>query len=95
MTKSCPQKITLRRNHGKRLGIDRENRPFRIEVTFPNLRHPQLFIKDEVLKSKDGIFFANLQTVLPTCFIVNKSQSCSPSVNNAKKHERQDDVNRW
>ena len=37
----------LRRNYGKRLGIDRENRLFHIEDTFPNLRHPQLFIKDK------------------------------------------------
>ena len=51
----------LRRNYGKRLGIDRENRFFHIEVTFPNLRHPQLFIKDEFLGLKDGNFFANLQ----------------------------------
>ena len=42
----------LRRNYGKRLGIDGENRFFRIEVTFPNLRHPQLFIKDEFFEIK-------------------------------------------
>ena len=36
------------------------------------------------LELKDGNFFANLQTMLPTCFIVIKRQSCSPSVNNAK-----------
>ena len=40
----------LRRNHGKRLGIDRENRYFNIGATFPDLRHPQLFIKDEFLE---------------------------------------------
>ena len=62
----------FRRNYGKRLFIDRENRFFHIEVTFPNLRHPQLFIKDEFLELKDGNFFANLQTILPTCFIVTK-----------------------
>ena len=84
----------LRRNYGKRLGIDREIRVFHIEVTFPNLRHPQLFIRDEVLELKDGNFFANLQTILPTCFIVTKLQSYSPSVNNAKKHEHQGDVKR-
>ena len=75
----------LRRNYGKRSGIDRENRFFHIEVTFQNLRHSQLFIKDEILKIKDGIFFANLQTILLICFIVNKRQRCSPSVNIAKK----------
>ena len=78
----------LRKNYGKHSGIDRENRFFHIEVTFPNLRLPQLFIKDAFLESKDGNFFANLQTILPTCFIVTKRQSCSPSVNNAKKRER-------
>ena len=50
----------LRRNYGKRLGIDRENRFLHIEASFPNLRHPQLFIKDEFLELKDGNFFANL-----------------------------------
>ena len=84
----------LRRNYGKRSGIDRENRFFHIEATFPNLRHPQLFITDEVLEIKDGNFFANLQTILPTCYIVTKRQICSPSVNNAKKHEHKDDVKR-
>ena len=84
----------LRRNYGKRLGIDRENRIFYIEVTFQNLRHPQLLIKDEFLELKDGNFFANLHTILPTCFIVTKPQSCSPSVNNAKKHEHKGDVKR-
>ena len=58
----------LRRNYGKRLSIDRENRFFHIE----DLCNPQLSIKDEVLKLKDGIFFAHLQTILPTCFIVTK-----------------------
>ena len=77
----------LRRNYGKHLGIDRENRFFHIEVTCPNLRHLKLFIQDEFLKLKDGNFFANLQTILLTCLIVTKRQSCSPSVNNAKKHE--------
>ena len=81
----------LRRNYGKRLGIDRENRFFHIEVTFPNLHHPQLFIKDAFLELKDGNFSANLQTRLPTCFIVTKRQSCS---NNAKKHEHKGDVKR-
>ena len=60
----------LRRNYGKLLGIDRENRFFHIEVNFPNLRHPQLFIKDEFLELKEGNFFANLQTILPNYFIV-------------------------
>ena len=46
----------FRRNYGKRLGIDREDRFFNIEVTFPNLRHPQLFIKDAFLELKDGNF---------------------------------------
>ena len=78
-----------RRNYGKRLGTDRENRFFHIEATFP-----QLFIKDEFLELKDGNFFANLQTILPTCYIVTKRQSCSPSVNNAKKHEHKGDVKR-
>ena len=31
----------------------------------PNLRHRQLSIKDEVLRLKEGIFFANFQTILP------------------------------
>ena len=84
----------LRSNYGKRLGIDRKNRFFHIEVTFPNLRHPQLVIKDEFLELKDGNFFANLQTILPTCFIVAKSQSCSLSVNIAKKHEHKGDIKR-
>ena len=84
----------LRKNYGKHLGIDRENRFFHIEVTFPNLRHSQLFIKDEFLKLKDGNFFANLQIIPPTCFNVTKRQSCSPSVNNAKKHEHKGDVKR-
>ena len=84
----------LRRNYGKRIGSDRENRFFHIDVTFPNLRHPQLFIKDEFLELKDGNFFANLQTILPTYFIVTKRQSCSSSVNNAKKHEHKCDVKR-
>ena len=60
----------LRRNYGKHLGIDRENRFFHIEVTFPNLRHPKLFIKDEFLELKDGNFFANLQTILPTFLLL-------------------------
>ena len=84
----------LRRKYCKRLGIQRENRFFHIEVTFPNLRHPQLFIKDEFLDLKDGNFFAYLQTILPTCFIVTKRRSCSPSVDNAKKHEHKGDVKR-
>ena len=46
----------LRRNYGKNLGIDRENRCFYIEVSLTNLRHPQLFIKDEFLELKDGNF---------------------------------------
>ena len=46
----------LRRNHGNHLGIDRENRLFHIEVTFPNLRRPKLFIKGEFLELKDGNF---------------------------------------
>ena len=82
----------LRRNHGEGLDIDRENRFFHIEVTFSNLRYPQLFIKDEFLELKHGNFFANLKTILPTCFIVTKRQSCSPSVNNAKKLEHKGDV---
>ena len=65
-----------------------------LKLILPNLRHPQPFIKDEVLKLKDDIFFVSLQTILSTCFIVTKRQSCSPSVNNAKKHERQGDVKR-
>ena len=69
----------LRRNYGKRLGIDRENRFFNIEATFSNLRHPQLFIKDEFLELEDGNFFANLQTILPTCFIVTKRQTPRPA----------------
>ena len=84
----------LRKNYGKHLGIDREKRFFHIDVTFQNLRHPQLFIKDAFLELTDGNFFANLQTIFPTCFIVNKRQSCSPSVNNAKKHEHKGDVKR-
>ena len=84
----------LRKNYGKHLGIDRENRFFHIEVTFPNLRHPKLFIKDAFWELKDGNFFANLRTILPTCFIDTKRQSCSPSVNNAKKHEHKGDVKR-
>ena len=84
----------LRKNYGKHLGIDRENRFFHTEVTFPNLCHPSLFIKDAFLELKDGNFFANLQTILPTCFIVTKRQSCSPSLNNAKKHEHNGDVKR-
>ena len=84
----------LRRNYGKRLGIDRENRFFHIEVSFPNLSHPQLFIQDKLLELKGGNFFTNLQTILPTCFIVTKRQSCSPSINNAKKHEHKGDVKR-
>ena len=85
----------LVRSYAKRLGIERKNRFFHIEVTFPNLRHPQLFIKDEVLELKYGNFIANLQTILLTCFIVTKRQSCSPSVNNANIHEHQDDVQLW
>ena len=65
----------LRRNYGKRLCIERENRLFHIKATFPYLRHPQLFIKDEDLELKDGNFFANLQTILPTRFIVTKRQA--------------------
>ena len=84
----------LRRNYGKRLGIDIENRFFHIEVSFPNLRHPQLFIKDEFLELKDGNFFENLQTILLLCYIVTKRQSCSPSVMNAKKHGHKGDVKR-
>ena len=44
-------------------------------LVLPNLRHPQLSIKDEVLKLKDGVFFANFQTILPTCFIFTKYYS--------------------
>ena len=69
--------------------IDRESRFFHIEVTSPNLRQPQLSIKDEVLKLKDGAFSANLQTILPTSFIVIKRSNYSRSVNYAKKDERQ------
>ena len=83
----------IRRKYYKSLGIQRENRFFHIEVSFPNLRHPQLYIK-EFLELKDGNFFAYLQTILPTCFIVTKRQSCSPSVNNAKKHEHKGEVKR-
>ena len=84
----------LRKNYGKHLGIYREIEFFNIEVTFSNLRHPQLFIKDEYLELKDGNFFTNLQTILLTYFIVTKRQSCSPTVNNAKKHEHKGDVKR-
>ena len=70
----------LRRNYGKRLGTDRKNRFFHIDVIFPNFRYPQLFIIDEFLELEDGNFFANLQTIVPTCIIVTKLQSCSPSV---------------
>ena len=84
----------LRRNYDKRLGFDRKNRFFHIEASFPNLRHPQLFIKDEFLELKDGNFFANLQIILPTCFIVTKRQSCSPNIYNAKKHDHKGDVKR-
>ena len=84
----------LQRNYRKHLGIDIENRFFHIEVTFPNMRHPQLFIKEDFLELKDGNFFANLQTIPPISFIVTKRQSCSPSVNNAKKHEHKGDVKR-
>ena len=87
-------KCVTNKNYGKHLGIDRENRFLHIKVTFPNLRHPKLFIKDEFLELKDGNFFANLQTIMPTCFIVTKRQSCLPSVNNAKKHEHKGDVKR-
>ena len=45
-----------------------------------NLRHSQLFIKDEILEIKDGIFFANFQTILLIRFIVTKRQRCSPNV---------------
>ena len=69
----------LRRNYGKRLGIDRENRFFHIEVTFTNLRHPQLFIKDEFLELKDGNFFANLQTIPPTCFMLPNVKAARPA----------------
>ena len=82
----------LQRKYCKRLGIQRENRFFHIEVTFPNLRHSQLFIKDIFLELKEGNFFTYPQTILPTCFIVTKRQSCSPSVNNAKKHEHKGDA---
>ena len=61
--KAQPQGNVLRRNYGKSLGIDRENRCFYIEVSVTNLRHTQLFIKDEFLELKDGNFFANLQTI--------------------------------
>ena len=84
----------FRKKYGKRLGFNRENRFFPIEVTFPNLRHPQLFIEDEFLELKNSNFFANLQTILPSCFIVTNRQSCSPSVNNAKEHEHNVDVKR-
>ena len=84
----------LRRNYRNRLGIDKENQFFHIEVTFPSMRYPQLFIKDEFFKLKDGNFFANLQTILSISFIVTKCQSCLPSVNNAEKHEHKGDVKR-
>ena len=45
---------------------------FHIEVTLPNLRHPQLSIMDKVLKLKGGIFFEMFQIILSTCFIVTK-----------------------
>ena len=57
----------FRRNYGKRLGIDRENRFFHIEVTFPNLRQPQLFIKHEFLELKDSNF---LQISKQYCLLV-------------------------
>ena len=53
-----------------------------------------LSLKMIFLELKDGNFFANLQTILPTYFIITKRQSCSPSVNNAKKHEHKGDVKR-
>ena len=46
----------LRRNYAKRLGNDRKNRFFHIEGTFPNLRHPQIFIKDDFLGIKGRQF---------------------------------------
>ena len=64
----------LRKNYGKHLGIERENRFFHIEVTFPNLPYPQLFIKDEFLELKDGNFFANFQTILPTFYCYQTSK---------------------
>ena len=69
----------LRRNYGKSLGIDRENRCFYIEVSLTHLRHPQLFIKDEFLELKDGNFFANLQTILPTCFLLPNVKAARPA----------------
>ena len=95
--KGLPQGNVLRRNYSKRLNYNvliEKIDFFHIEVTFPNSRHPQLFVKDEFLELQDGNFFANLQTILPTCFIVTKRQSCSPSVNNAKNHEHKGDIKR-
>ena len=82
----------FQRNYGKRLGIDRENRFFHIEVTFPNLHHPQLFIKDDFFGIKGRQFLCKSPNNTAYCFIVTKRQSCSPSVNNAEKQEHKGDV---
>ena len=84
--------MALRRNYGKQLSIDRENKFFNIEVILLNLCHPQVSIKDDILKLKDSIFYANLQTMLSTCFILTKLYSCSRRVNYANKHKRKDDI---
>ena len=69
----------LRRNYRKRLGIDRENRFFHIEVTFQNLRHPQLFIKDEFLELKDGNFIANLQQYCRLVLLLPNVKAARPA----------------
>ena len=81
----------LRRNHGKHLGIERDNRFFHIEVTFPNLRHPKLFIKDEFSELKEGNFFFKSPINTGDLFYCYQRQSCSTSVNNAKKYEHKGD----
>ena len=63
----------LQRNYGKRLGIDRENQFFHIEVTFPNLRHPKLFIKDEFFLIKGRQFLCKSPNNTDDFFYCNQT----------------------
>ena len=68
---------------------------FHIEVTLSNLRHYQFCIEDTFLIFMGENLFANIQTILPTCFAFSKHSSFSHNVNYAKKLERQSNVKCW
>ena len=73
------------RDDDKRSIIDGENQIFRFKVTFINEHHPQFCTEDKSLKLKSGNLFANLQSIVRTCFDNSKHSSFLHNVNYAKK----------